>query len=70
MHEKYDHFSTPSRVDRVVRVTANSDQGREGIIIVKTTQAILIAHYGENAIAGNAATTVEQLGDYLIKSGY
>ncbi|KAI9731079.1 MAG: profilin, required for normal timing of actin polymerization in response to thermal stress [Claussenomyces sp. TS43310] len=45
-------------------------KGREGIIISKTTQAILIAHYGENAIAGNAASTVESLADYLIKLGY
>lgn len=45
-------------------------QGREGVVIVKTKQAILIAHYGETMIAGNSATTVEQLADYLIKSGY
>ncbi|CAD0013784.1 unnamed protein product [Aureobasidium pullulans] len=45
-------------------------QGREGVVIVKTKQAILIAHYGESMIAGNSATTVEQLADYLIKSGY
>jgi len=45
-------------------------KGREGIIICKTTQAILVAHYGENVIAGNAATTVEQLADYLVKAGY
>jgi len=50
---------------------ANSaPQGREGVVIVKTTQAILIAHYGESMIAGNAATTVEQLADYLISTGY
>jgi profilin len=30
----------------------------------------LVAHYGENVIAGNAATTVEQLADYLVKLGY
>jgi len=45
-------------------------QGREGVVICKTTQAVLIAHYGENVIAGNAATTVEQLADYLVKAGY
>ncbi|KAG9240991.1 putative profilin [Calycina marina] len=45
-------------------------KGREGVAIVKTTQAILIGHYGESQIAGNAATTVESLADYLIKSGY
>ncbi|KAK1831319.1 profilin [Podospora conica] len=44
--------------------------GRTGIIIVKTGQAILVGHYGENAQAGNATTTVEALADYLIKAGY
>ncbi|CAG8958462.1 hypothetical protein HYALB_00001405 [Hymenoscyphus albidus] len=45
-------------------------KGREGVVIVKSTQAILVAHYGEAMIAGNAATTVEQLADYLISTGY
>jgi profilin len=45
-------------------------QGRDGVVIVKTTQAILIAHYKDGMIAGNAATTVEQLADYLISTGY
>jgi profilin len=39
-------------------------------VIVKTTQALLIAHYGENVQAGNSATTVEKLADYLIGLGY
>ncbi|KAL2145053.1 hypothetical protein VTI28DRAFT_8153 [Corynascus sepedonium] len=45
-------------------------QGRTGICIVKTNQAILIGHYGENVQAGNATQTVEALGDYLIGQGY
>jgi len=45
-------------------------KGREGVVIVKTTQAILIAHYGDGMIAGNSAQTVEQLADYLISTGY
>jgi len=45
-------------------------KGRDGVVIVKTKQAILIAHYDETMIAGNSAATVEQLADYLIKSGY
>ncbi|EGO59158.1 profilin [Neurospora tetrasperma FGSC 2508] len=45
-------------------------QGKTGVIIVKTTQAILVAHYGENAVAGNSTQTVEALADYLIKAGY
>ncbi|KAL8828649.1 MAG: hypothetical protein Q9191_002464 [Dirinaria sp. TL-2023a] len=44
--------------------------GREGVVIVKTTQAILIAHYPETIQPGSAANTVEQLGDYLISVGY
>ncbi|KAK1778616.1 profilin [Copromyces sp. CBS 386.78] len=45
-------------------------QGKTGVIIVKTTQAILVAHYGENHTAGNSTQAVEALADYLIKSGY
>jgi hypothetical protein len=45
-------------------------QGREGVVIVKTKMAILIAHYKDGMVAGNTATTVEQLADYLIKTGY
>ena len=45
-------------------------QGRTGICIVKTGQAILVGHYGENVQAGNATQTVEALADYLVKAGY
>jgi len=45
-------------------------KGREGVVIVKTKMAILIAHYKDGMVAGNTATTVEQLADYLIKTGY
>ncbi|KAF2841112.1 Profilin/allergen [Patellaria atrata CBS 101060] len=45
-------------------------QGKEGIVIVKTTQAILVTHYPEHVQPGSAANTVEQLGDYLISVGY
>lgn len=40
------------------------------MIIVKTNQAILVAHYPESVQPGPAATVVEQLGDYLIGVGY
>lgn len=39
-------------------------------MIAKTKQAIIISHYGENVVAGNAAQTVETLADYLIGVGY
>ena len=45
-------------------------QGKEGIMIVKTQQAILITHYPETVQPGAAATTVEQLADYLVGVGY
>ncbi|KAK3075861.1 profilin, required for normal timing of actin polymerization in response to thermal stress [Teratosphaeriaceae sp. CCFEE 6253] len=45
-------------------------KGREGVVIVKTTQALLVTHYPESVQPGVAANTVEQLADYLIKVGY
>ncbi|KAL2038689.1 hypothetical protein N7G274_008447 [Stereocaulon virgatum] len=45
-------------------------KGREGMIIVKTKQALLIAHYPEDVQPGAASLTVEKLGDYLIGLGY
>lgn len=45
-------------------------KGKEGVVIVKTTQAILVTHYPETVQPGVAANTVEQLGDYLIGVGY
>ncbi|KAK3987855.1 putative profilin [Cladorrhinum sp. PSN332] len=44
--------------------------GKTGIAIVKTKQAILVGHYGENTQAGNATQTVEALADYLTGLGY
>ena len=46
------------------------EQGREGVVIVKTTQAILVTHYPESVQPGVAANTVETLADYLVKVGY
>ncbi|KAF2857566.1 putative profilin II [Piedraia hortae CBS 480.64] len=45
-------------------------KGREGVVIVKTMQAILVAHYPESVQPGAATKTVEQLGDYLIDAKY
>ncbi|EHK97432.1 Profilin (actin-binding protein) [Glarea lozoyensis ATCC 20868] len=45
-------------------------KGKEGVVIVKTTQAILVAHYNETQQSGNTVTVVEQLADYLISTGY
>ena len=40
------------------------------MVIVKTTQAILVAHYPETTQPGTAANIVERLADYLIEMGY
>lgn len=45
-------------------------KGKEGAVVVKTKQAIVIGHYGEQHVAGNAANVVERLADYLIGLGY
>ncbi|KIV90347.1 hypothetical protein B0A52_00951 [Exophiala mesophila] len=45
-------------------------KGRSGVVIVKTKQALLIAHYPETVQPGSAANTVEKLGAYLVSVGY
>ncbi|KAK4146861.1 Profilin/allergen [Dichotomopilus funicola] len=45
-------------------------QGKDGVCIAKTKQAIIIGHHGETIQAGNATQTVEALADYLIGQGY
>ncbi|CAK7901823.1 profilin [[Candida] anglica] len=42
----------------------------EGIIAVRTKQAILVAHYPSGVVAGEATTIVEKLADYLIGLSY
>lgn len=42
----------------------------EGVIVVKTKQAIIVAHYPAGIQAGPAANVVEKMGDYLISVGY
>jgi len=43
---------------------------QEGVMCVKTKQAILIAHYPAGVSAGNAANVIEKMADYLIGVGY
>ncbi|KAK9470508.1 profilin [Dipodascopsis tothii] len=45
-------------------------KGAEGLVLVRTTQAILITHYPDGVQAGEATKIVEQLADYLISVGY
>lgn len=42
----------------------------EGVIAVKTKQAILVGHYPKGVQAGEATKVVEQLADYLISVNY
>lgn len=53
--------------DNAKHKEANSIQRKQGVILVKTKLAILVGYYGETIQAGNAATTVEALADYLIQ---
>ncbi|KAF2425343.1 Profilin/allergen [Tothia fuscella] len=45
-------------------------QGKTGMIIVKTVQALLLAHHPDTVVTGNCANTVEKLGEYLRGVGY
>lgn len=42
----------------------------EGVVAVRTKQAILVAHYPSGVVAGDATSVVEKLADYLISVGY
>lgn len=53
-----------------IKYSSVVDQGKEGMVIVKTTQAILVTHFPETVQPGSAANTVELLADYLISVGY
>ncbi|CAN6668123.1 profilin [Trichomonascus vanleenenianus] len=45
---------------------------KTGVVIVKTKQALLVAHYDEarGTTAGQATQVVEKLGDYLVSTGF
>lgn len=42
----------------------------EGVVCVRTKQAILLAHYPRGVEAGSATAVVEKLADYLISVNY
>ncbi|KLU82740.1 profilin [Magnaporthiopsis poae ATCC 64411] len=61
--------------ERYVVTTADDNsiyarQGRSGICIAKSQQAILVGHHNEQAIAGNAVAATGALVDYLKPLGY
>lgn len=49
---------------------SSREQGKEGVLIVKTKLALLVAHYPESVQPGQTVTVVEKLADYLIGVGY
>ncbi|KEY74859.1 hypothetical protein S7711_10066 [Stachybotrys chartarum IBT 7711] len=61
-------LSSPKR--KTLTLNSFCVQGRLGVAVAKTKQAIVIGHHGETGVAGSATQTVEQLADYLIGQGY
>lgn len=45
-------------------------QGKEGLIVIKTKQALLIAHHPAEIQTPPAFSSVSELAEYLIKVGY
>ncbi|KAK0544068.1 profilin, required for normal timing of actin polymerization in response to thermal stress [Tilletia horrida] len=45
-------------------------QGPDGVILVKTNQAVLVGIYVSPTQPGDATKTIENLGDYLIQNGF
>jgi len=45
-------------------------KGKEGIIVIKTTQALLIGHHPADVQTTVAYSSVAELAEYLIKVGY
>lgn len=42
----------------------------DGLVIVKTNQAVLVCQYSSPIVPGEATKVVESLADYLIGTGY
>jgi len=59
-------FFTLSVIDRTIQ----GKKGADGIIIVKTKQAVLVAEYIAPIQAPEATPVVEGLADYLINAGF
>lgn len=57
-----------SGADNVIR--AKSQDKKTGLHCVKTTKAVVISTYGDPIQPQQAATVVENLGDYLVKCGF
>jgi len=55
---------------QVIDNSLRTKKGKEGFIVVKTEQALLLAHHPESVTTNSCVSTVEQLGDYLRGVGY
>lgn len=57
-----------------VRVEKQTDhkrvQGKAGLIIAKTVQALILAHHSDSVTTNACVSTVEQLASYLKGVGY
>ncbi|KAF2398365.1 profilin-A [Trichodelitschia bisporula] len=57
----------------VINVTDKSlwaKKGKEGLVVVRTQQALLLAHHPDTVTTNACVFTVENLGDYLTSVGY
>jgi len=61
-----EKFTVINATDRSVW----AKKGKQGMIIVKTTQALLLAHHPDTVPTQSCVATVESLADYLISVGY
>ncbi|KAF8799814.1 profilin [Phlegmacium glaucopus] len=59
-------YFTLSVIDRTIQ----GKKGADGVVVVKTTQAVLVAEYTAPIQAPEATKVVESLADYLISVGY
>lgn len=59
------YFLIPSEAGSVLRGRFKND----GVVIKKTTSALVIGLFSEGVPAGDANVRVEDLGDYLISQG-
>jgi len=50
--------------------TIRGKQGKNGMIVAKTTQALLLAHHPDTVTTQSCVSTVEALQDYLVGVGY
>jgi profilin len=50
--------------------TIRGKQGKNGLVIVKTKQALLLAHHPESVTTNNCVNTVEALAEYLVSQNY